>query len=149
MSGRTSRRKGKVGEIEVAALLRPLFSEVRTKRAGGESATQDRGRDLLGTPGLCVQIKSMGRVDALKALTEAMRAALPDEVPLAMVKRTRGSGASSSGWVAVLPAQQFIGLWSLAREAMLRMKADLHAGQPAGNLADQPEPYDPGTDRQH
>lgn len=55
MSG-LSRTKGKVGEREVCALLRPVFPNAR-RRLGQERAAQDNGRDLDGTAPLCIQVK--------------------------------------------------------------------------------------------
>lgn len=109
----SQRNKGKRCECEVAALLRPLFPEVRTKRAGGESASQDRGRDLLGTTGLCVQIKGHARPFPLRALYEAQHAALEEEIPVAICKEVR-RGARSE-WSATIPLTCFLALLALAR----------------------------------
>lgn len=111
--GAASRRKGKRGEQEVAVLLRPVFPAVRTKRAGGESAAEDRGRDLLGTPGLCVQAKCHAKPQPIAALAEARRAALEAEMPVAFVRQS--SRRESSPWCVILDAQDFVGLLSLAK----------------------------------
>jgi len=115
MSRADGRRKGKHGEQEVAQLLRGLFPEVRTKRAGGESASVDRGRDLLGTPGFCVQVKRMQRPNALAALEEAAGVATPAEIPIAFIKQSRAGNIHTRGkvggrWVAVLRAEDLLTL---------------------------------------
>ena len=115
MSGRMARQKGKRGEQEVAAMLRDVFPDVRTKRAGGESATQDRGRDLLGTPGLCVQSKCMARPNPLKALLEAAVAATGHEIPVAFCKQSRMGRGNSTAWTVTLLAEDFIGLWAASQ----------------------------------
>ena len=115
MSRADGRRKGKHGEQEVAQLLRGLFPEVRTKRAGGESASVDRGRDLLGTPGYCVQVKRMHRPAPLAALEEALAAAAVGEIPVAFVKQSRHGGDQwnpgvRGQWVVVLRADDLLAL---------------------------------------
>jgi hypothetical protein len=118
---RRERQKGKRGEQSVAALLRPIFGdEVRTKRAGGESACVDRGRDLLGTPGLCVQVKEMARPRPLAALDEACAMMAANEIPVAFVKESwtgiKTTEKSARGrWCVVLRAEDFVGLFQLAR----------------------------------
>jgi len=113
MAGMHSRRKGKVGEQDAARLLRPICPEVRTKRAGGESASQDRGRDLLGTPGLCVQVKCHATPQPIQALREATQAAQGNELPVAFVRQS--SRGASSPWCVILEASDFVGLVALAR----------------------------------
>lgn len=107
--GRSQRQKGKRGEQEACKLLRRLFPNVRTKRAGGESASVDRGRDLLGTPGVCFQVKSMSRPNPLRALAEAEKAAKEDEMTVALTHKT-GEGE----WVATLPARHLLLLMVVA-----------------------------------
>ena len=132
---RAQREKGKRGEQEVAQLLRAVYPEVRTKRAGGESAAQDRGRDLLGAPGLCVQVKNQGRIDAIGALEEAKAAALENEIPIAFVRRTRGNGLSTSGWCAILPAHELVGLLAIARAKLIEASESARRKDAAGPLA--------------
>jgi hypothetical protein len=115
--GLMSRRKGKVGEQQAAQLLRAIFPDVHTKRAGGESASVDRGRDLLGTPGLCVQVKCHGAPQPLVAWREACSIAQPNELPVAFVKQSRRGYAFP--WAVVLSAEDFIGLYALARGDLL------------------------------
>jgi len=112
---RLSRRKGKLGEQEAAQLLRPAFPEVRTKRAGGESALQDRGRDLLGTPGLCVQVMLSASPAIERKFREACDVALPNEIPVALTRRTCAPGENGKGgppWLATLPAEALVKLLS-------------------------------------
>lgn len=102
--GLMSRRKGKRGECEAVQLLIPLFPLARSKRAGGETTTIDRGRDILGTPGFSVQVKRMARPNVYTALDEAGQVAAADEIPLALTRRDRGP------WLATLPAADLIAL---------------------------------------
>lgn len=138
--GRFSREKGKRAEREVAAMLKPLCPDVRTKRAGGESASVDRGRDLLGTPGLCVQVKAMAHLRPLSALGEACGVAAADELPVAFVKQTViGANGHSEGmvgkWCAVIRAEDFVGLLQVVRAAVGRIGiADLEAAVERGGV---------------
>lgn len=108
--GRSQRMKGKAGEQEAVQMLRALFPECRTKRAGGESASVDRGRDLLGTGCLCVQVKRGDRPNPLAALEEAKVAAAEDEIPLALVRQSKVGRGNSGEWVACLPAVHLVAL---------------------------------------
>lgn len=115
MSGRRSRDKGKRSELEVCALLRDVFPEIRTKRAGGESASVDRGRDLLGTPGFCVQVKGRAAPNPIGALAEADagRSQYRREVPVAFVRKiARGT---SSRWIVTLYADDFVRMMQLQK----------------------------------
>ena len=53
-----SRRKGKRTELELVAALRPFFPD--TRRNLDQCREQD-GRDVLGTPGFCFQLKNGSR----------------------------------------------------------------------------------------
>jgi len=104
MSGMLSRRKGKLGEQGAVQLLRAAFPLVRSKRAGGETLTIDRGRDLLDTPGFCVQVMRAARPDIHRKFSEAAAVAKPDEIPVALTRRDRGQ------WLATIPASAFVAM---------------------------------------
>jgi hypothetical protein len=131
MAGLTSQRKGRRGEQEVAILLRPLFPLVRTRRAGGETSPIDRGRDLLGTDGLCVQIKCHGRPQPIQALKEAAAAAHGSEIPVAFVKLSRVGNGRSSPWCVIMEAESFIGLLALNRALLKGATEEPRSGEPA------------------
>ena len=50
-----SRRKGKRTELELVAVLRPFFPEARRNL---DQCREQDGRDILGTLGLCLQLRS-------------------------------------------------------------------------------------------
>lgn len=134
---KAGRDKGKLGEQQVASLLLPLYPEVRTKRAGGESASVDRGRDLLGTPGLCVQVKNMMRPDGLRALAEAVSVMGSDEIPVAFIKRSvkgvnQYSIDVSGKWCVVMLADDFIGLLRTSRVSVERLEKYVRSGVQVG-----------------
>lgn len=123
-----SSRKGKRGEVEAVNLLLPIFPLARSKRAGGESATVDRGRDILGTDGWCVQVMRSARPDIHRKLSEAMGCAQADEIPLALTRKDRGE------WLATLPAAHLMELL----DQLEKLRA-----QYVGTLSQAPTPTGP------
>jgi hypothetical protein len=103
--GIAQRRKGKRGEQEAVNLILPAFPLARSKRAGGESATVDRGRDILGTPGYCIQVHRGRSTPCERKLEEAVTAAEGTyDIPVALVRRDRGP------WTATIRASDFLAL---------------------------------------
>jgi Holliday junction resolvase len=102
-----SAAKGARGEREVVTMFRDAgFLQAQRSRAGAE---EDRG-DIASLPGLTVEIKNysdIGRalregLDELK--TEKANNHTPDGV--LFIKRRM------KGWVAVMPAEDFVALWA-------------------------------------
>lgn len=84
---RSQRDKGARGEREAADLLRPAFPAVR-RRCSGEESQSERGRDLAGTPGWCVQVAVGSRPPIERKFLEAEAAiASGMELPLALGSR--------------------------------------------------------------
>lgn len=103
--GQMQRQKGKRGEQEVVRLILPIYPLARSKRAGGESASVDRGRDILGTPGLCIQVHLGQSATPQTKLREACAGALgTDDLPVAFTRRDR------EDWVVTLRASDFLAL---------------------------------------
>ena len=114
--GRKSREKGAAGEREVAALLRPIFPDVR-RRCSGEESQGDRGRDLDGVPGWAVQVQCAARPTPEKKLGEALAVAAPGERAVAI---TRTCSRSRSGqWLATLRLADFLDVFRLAARLAL------------------------------
>ena len=86
--------------------LRGVWPDAITCRAGGEIVP---GRDLLRTPGACIQVKRTSQ--PLAALKQAQNAADEDEVPIAFLCPP-GTGGR---WVAVLSMHDLVSLLELAR----------------------------------
>lgn len=103
--GLMQRNKGKRGECDVVRLILPLYPLARSKRAGGESALVDRGRDILGTPGLCIQVHLGQSATPQRKLAEAVAGALgTEDMPVAFTRRDREE------WVVTLRAADFLAL---------------------------------------
>lgn len=91
--GKASRRKGAVGEREVASLLRRVFPDARRRSSGEESQTE-QGRDLSGMPGFCAQVCRARRPPIERKLREAAAARKAGEMAVAF---TRSDGGH---WIA-------------------------------------------------
>jgi len=88
--GRRSREKGAQAERAAAAILRLIHPDAARRVSGEEGQGENLGRDLKGTPGLCVQVKETGAPQPLLALEEAIAAASGfDEIPVAIVRQAR------------------------------------------------------------
>lgn len=110
--------KGARGEREVRDRLKHLYPDVR-RRAPGAEALEGVGRDLDGTPGLCVQVQLADQprpLEKLQKAVEGIRAAPNglEEIPVAYVRRTGGE------WAVVLRASDFETFLSLALTAWRR-----------------------------
>lgn len=120
--GALSRNKGASAERDVVTLLvaSGLYPDARRRASGeetldGRGGMEDQGRDLKGTPGLCVQVQFSKRPAPLKKFREACDAARPAtgersaEMPVAFVRENRGD------WVVVLRATDLLALMAAAR----------------------------------
>jgi hypothetical protein len=81
-----SRRKGKRTELQLCAILRPFFPDARRNM---DQYQKSDGRDVLGTPGLCLQLKAGKAPSWRKALAEATGSAEPGEIPVGVTRQDR------------------------------------------------------------
>lgn len=115
VSGRSSRRKGKEGELEVVRALAAHGLEVRrTPNSGGLAW---RG-DLQGLDGYCIEVKRCETLAIPAWLRQAYAAASGGEVPVVIFRRSApGNGRErnpDSEWHALLPLNEWARL--VARE---------------------------------
>lgn len=101
-----SKRKGDQGERDVVALFEQGgFLHAQRGRAG---ATLDRG-DIVGVPDLTVEVKTY--TDFLESVSKGLldleREKRNNRTPWGVVFAKR----RMKGWVAVMPAEEFIALW--------------------------------------
>lgn len=83
-----SRTKGKVGEREAAEVLRQLgFTAARrgVQYQGGPDSP-----DVVGIPGVHVEVKRVERLNIDAAMAQARADAGPSQVPIVMHRRNRG-----------------------------------------------------------
>lgn len=116
MSGRASRRKGKVGELEVVRHLAEHGLAVRrTPNSGGLAW---RG-DLQGLDGYVLEVKRCEALAVPAWLKQAYTAARSGEVPVVIFRRS-GHGNTSqpapdTRWHAIVPLEEFARLVDLER----------------------------------
>ena len=92
--GMMSRRKGASGEREFAALCRQQGYEnvVRTAQHCGKNGGQP---DVVGLPGIHVEVKRTEHFHLYDALAQAKRERKPGLVPLVAIAATSVTGSSS------------------------------------------------------
>jgi Holliday junction resolvase len=105
MSGRMSRNKGKVGEREVAQLLRDHGIPARrgVQYQGGPDSP-----DVVGLDGYHVEVKRTERFSLYAALEQAMGEKPAGDIPVVFHRQNQ------RGWVVVLNAADFLALVKLA-----------------------------------
>ncbi len=102
-----SSRKGSRGADEVVRLLLDVFPEARKRVNGEERQDENPGRDLVGTPGYCVQSQLAEITRPVSKAKEAIAAADDGEIPVAF---TRASSRELVGesWFVTLRAEDFL-----------------------------------------
>lgn len=102
--GMMSRRKGATGEREFAALCRQQGYEnvVRTAQHCGKNGGQP---DVIGLPGVHVEVKRTEHFHLYDALAQARRDCNPGLIPLVAHRR------NECNWVVVLDAEDFFTLY--------------------------------------
>lgn len=102
--GMMSRRKGATGEREFAALCRQQGYEnvVRTAQHCGKNGGQP---DVIGLPGVHVEVKRTEHFHLYDALAQAKRDCKPGLIPLVAHRR------NECNWVVVLDAEDFFTLY--------------------------------------
>lgn len=103
--GKMSRNKGKVGEREVAELLRAAGYPARRgiQFAGGPDSP-----DVVGLDGCHIEVKRTETLRLWPALEQAMRDRRAGDLA------TVWHRANSRPWVVILPAADFLSLWGAA-----------------------------------
>ena len=113
LNGRSSRRKGSRGELEVAGVFQAHgFDARRTPNSGGLAW---RG-DVQGVPGYVLEVKRCERLSLPAWLNQAYAAASGGEVPVVIFRRSwRGTardGSVAGVWHAVVPLEELARLIS-------------------------------------
>lgn len=97
-----SRRKGKGGELELAAILRGHGYDAhrgQQYRGGGDSP------DVTGLPGVHIECKRVERLDLDAAFEQATRDAAPGEVPAVFHRR------NGKPWKVTVSLEDFLRLY--------------------------------------
>lgn len=100
--GRKSREKGKRGEREIASLLREHGFEARrgVQYQGGPDSP-----DVLGLPGIHIEVKRTERLNLYDAMSQAKADAGADEMPVVIHRR------NNCEWVVIQPLNDWINLY--------------------------------------
>lgn len=95
-----SRQKGKVGELELAALFRA--NGFPQSRRGVQYKGGPESEDVTGLPGHHVECKRVETLHLYPALQQAQKDAGPSETPIVFHRRNREE------WVAILHADDYL-----------------------------------------
>ena len=88
-----SKRKGKVAELEAAKELQRLFG-VECRR--GQQYHGLEGEDVVGLPGVHVEVKRVEQLSLYKAMEQAVADAQGDDIPIVVHRRNK------KPWLAVV-----------------------------------------------
>lgn len=109
MSGKTSQRKGRAGEIELARLLQGYGCDVQPGQAVSYGATPD----LVGLPGIHIECKRVEQLRPYDWMAQAERDAVRfgDGLPAVFFRRSR------SPWLVVMKLEDWLGLYGRQKAA--------------------------------
>ena len=98
--GKAARNKGKVGEREVAKILRDhgFVDAHRTQQFSGKEGTSD----VVGIPGMHIEVKRQEKLAIEKWHEQACEDAREDEVPIVVFRR------SGQKWRVVMDLEDFL-----------------------------------------
>lgn len=113
MAGKTSRRKGKAGEREVAKILRPLWPDVKR---GWQSRSGEDAPDVDGSP-YWVEVKRTERENIRSAYNQGMEAT--DGRPVLVFSRR-----SRTPWLVTMDVETFKALCKREGEPALPASSD-------------------------
>ena len=102
--GRASQRKGAAGERELAAILREHGHDVER----GGSQTYGEVPDLVGLPGVHIEVKRVERLNVPEAMGQAIRDSdrFKDGIPALFHRRSR------SPWLVTMRLEDWMILYS-------------------------------------
>lgn len=111
---KNSRKKGKEGELELAAKLRDLGYNARR---GVQYCGRTGAADVVGVPGLHIECKRQESLNYYAAYDQSCHDARPGEMPVVFHRK------SYKGWLATLSLDDFMKLW-IYRDERERPKND-------------------------
>ena len=108
LTGRTSQRKGRAGELELARLLQGCGYDVQPGRAVSYGATPD----ISGLPGIHIECKRAEQLRPYSWLEQAERDAVRfgDGLPAVFFRRSR------SPWLVVMKLEDWLKLYRTQSE---------------------------------
>lgn len=100
--GRAAKRKGKTGEREVAHLLKEYGFE---GKRGQQFCGANGDADVVGLPGVHIEVKRVERLDRKAAMQQAKEDARDGEIPV-VFHRTNGED-----WCVIMNARDFMDMY--------------------------------------
>lgn len=103
---KNSKKKGKVGELELARKLREYgYDARRTVQYNGKE--EEGQADLIGLPGIHIECKRTEKLSLYDAVNQAKRdSAGSDELPVVFHRK------NNHEWLAILPLEAFMKLYT-------------------------------------
>ena len=106
-----SRNKGKKGELEIAYILRDRGYDARR---GQQYCGANGDADVVGVPGLHIEVKRTEACHPYKYIEQAENDANDDEIPVVFHRQSRKK------WIAMLDMETFLKLYEMAQYANLK-----------------------------
>ena len=97
-----SREKGKRGELEAARVLKEYGYETRR---GQQYSGATGDADVVGLPGIHLEIKRVEKLNISKAMKQSIRDARDGELPVVMHRKNRET------WLVTMPLRIFMVLY--------------------------------------
>lgn len=101
-----SKVKGNKGERELAAILR---EHGYNTRRGQQFCGANGDADVVGLPGIHIEVKRVERLNIYEAMQQSIRDARSGEMPAVFHRRNR------KGWLVTMPLEEWIELYSEAK----------------------------------
>ena len=103
-----SRKKGKAGELELAALLRDMGYQ---SRRGQQYCGASGDADVIGLPGIHIECKRVEKLNLMDAVKQASHDAKDGLLPAVFHRRNR------QPWMVTLTMDDWMKLYKKAEEA--------------------------------
>jgi Holliday junction resolvase len=110
-----SRTKGKRGELEVAHLLKKYGYDARR---GQQFAGINGDADVVGLPGIHLEVKRVEKLNIENAVDQSIRDAREDEKPAVLHRKNRRK------WLVTMPFDEWIDLYQAWEKANERIHKD-------------------------
>lgn len=101
-----SRRKGKNGELEIAKILRSYGYDTRR---GQQYSGANGDADVVGVPGVHLEIKRVEKLNIDTAMEQSIRDALEDETPVVMHRK------NGKKWLVTMQLDDWIIMYERAK----------------------------------
>ena len=102
-----SRQKGKRGELELAHILKTYGYEARR---GQQYCGANGDADVVGLPGVHIEVKRVERLDLYGAMEQAERDAREDEIPAVFTRK------NNKNWLVCMKLEDFMEMYKEAEK---------------------------------